>query len=150
MCTHIYICMCHQIGRIVTQQKAQHKLLYLVFSVQHTYLDTSTSKANYIFTFLGCWELCFVRKTSYTSCPSFSLVSKMSNQDDLDIINQAINQEILNLESKIADWQEAIEITLNNRQNNWSKAWKKAINCELQGLYSELKENQDLLYRLTH
>ena len=74
----------------------------------------------------------------------------MSNQEDLDVINQAINQEILNLESKIANLQEAIEITLNSRQNNWSKAWKEAIDCELQELYSELKENQDLFYRLTH
>ena len=86
----------------------------------------------------------------YTSWPTFSLVSKMSIQEDLDIINQAINQEILNLESEIADLQEAIEITLNSRKSNWSKAWKEAINCELQGLYSELKENQDLLYRLTY
>ena len=52
-CIHIYLC--HQIGRIVTRQKAQHKLLYLVFSVQHSYLDTSTSKADYIITFLGLW-----------------------------------------------------------------------------------------------
>ena len=86
----------------------------------------------------------------FISWPTFSLVSKMSNQEDLDIINQAINQEILNFESKIANLQEAIEITLNNRQNNWSKTWKEAINCELQGLYSELKENRDFLYRLTH
>ena len=80
----------------------------------------------------------------------FSLVSKMSNQENLDITNQVINQEILSWEFKIAELQEAIEITLNSRQNNWSKAWKEAINCELQGLYSELKENQDRLYRLTH
>ena len=54
-----------------------------------------------------------------------------TNQEDLDIINQARNQEILSLESKIADLQEAIQITLNSRQSNWSKAWKEAINCEL-------------------
>ena len=74
----------------------------------------------------------------------------MSNEQDLDIINQAINQESLNLESKIADLQDAIQITLNSRQNNWSKAWKEVINCELQGLYPDLKENWHLLYRLTH
>ena len=79
-------------------------------------MDTSISKADYIITFLGLWELCFAWETTYTSWPSFSLPSKMSNEQNLDINNQAINQEILNLESKIADLQDAIEITLNSRK----------------------------------
>ena len=74
----IYIC--HQIVRIVNRHKAQHELFQMVFPVQHSYLDTCTSKADYIINFLGLWELCFARKTKHTSWPSFSLVSKMSEE----------------------------------------------------------------------
>ena len=93
----------------------------MVFPVQHGSLDTSTSQCNYIITFLGLWELCFARKTINTSQPSFSLVSKMSEVQDTDVIGQAIDQEIINLELKISDLQQAIEATLNNRENNLSK-----------------------------
>ena len=75
---HMYIYMCHQIVRIVYWHKAQHELFQMVFRVQHSYLDTSTPKTDYIITFLGLWELCFAWKTIHTSWPSFSLVSKMS------------------------------------------------------------------------
>ena len=51
---------------------------YLAFPVQHSYLDTSTSKADYIITFLGLWEQWFAGKAIHTSWPSFSFVSKMS------------------------------------------------------------------------
>ena len=50
---YTYIYICHQIVRIVNQHKAQHELFQMVFPVQHSYLDTSTSKADYIITFLG-------------------------------------------------------------------------------------------------
>ena len=79
------------------------------------YLDTSTSQGDYIITFLGLWELCFAEKTIFTSWPSFLLVSKMSEVQDTDVIDQVIDQEIINLELKIADLQQAIEATLNNR-----------------------------------
>ena len=74
---------------------------YMVIPVQHSYLDTSTPKADYIITFLGLWELCFGGKTIYTTWPTFSLVSKMSGVQDTDVIDQAIDQEIINLELKI-------------------------------------------------
>ena len=45
----------------------------------------------------------------------------MSEVQGLDVIDQAIDHEVINLELKIADLQEAIEATLNNRQNNLSK-----------------------------
>ena len=45
----------------------------------------------------------------------------MSEVQDTDVIDQAIDKEIINLELKIADLQQAIEATLNNRQNNLSK-----------------------------
>ena len=41
----------------------------------------------------------------YTSWPTFSLVSKMYEVQDTDVIDQAIDQEIINLELKIADLQ---------------------------------------------
>ena len=74
---HMYIYTCHQIDRIVNPSMNCTRW-YMVFPVQHSYLDTSTSKADYIITFLGLWELCSARKTIHTSWPSFSLVSKMS------------------------------------------------------------------------
>ena len=79
-----------------------------------------------------------------------ALVSKMSEVQDTDVIDQAIDQEIINLELKIVDLQQAIEATLNNRQNNLSKPWKDAINLELKALYAALKENQNLLETFTH
>ena len=108
---HIYIYICHQIVRIVNQHKVQHELFQMVFPVQHSYLDTSTSQTDYTITFLGFWELCFARKTIYTSWPTFSLVSKMSEVQvqDTDMIDQAIDQEIINLELKI------VEFTTSNR-----------------------------------
>ena len=139
--THIYIYICCQIFRIVKWHKAQHELFQIVFPVQHSYLDTSTPKADYIITFLGFWELCFAGKTTYTSWPIFSLVSKMSEVQDTDVIDETIDQEIINL---------AIEATLNNGQNNLSKPWKDAINLELKALYAALKENQNLLETFTH
>ena len=123
---------------------------YMVFPVQHNYLDASTSKVDYIITFLGLWKLCFASKTIYTSWPTFSLVSRMSEVQDTDVIDQAIDQKIINLELKIVDLQQAIEATLNNRQNNLSKPWKDAINLELKALYAALKENQNLLETFTH
>ena len=45
----------------------------------------------------------------------------MSEVQNTDVINQAIDKEIINLELKIADLQQAIEATLNNRKNNLSK-----------------------------
>ena len=74
----------------------------------------------------------------------------MSEVQDLDFMDEAIDQEIINLGLKIADLQEAIEATLNNRQNNLSKSWKEAINLELKALYAALKENQNLLETFTH
>ena len=68
---------------------------------------------------------------------------------DTDVIDQAIDQEIINLELKIADLQQAIEATLNNRQNNLSKPWKDAINLELKDLYAALKENKRHLETFT-
>ena len=83
---HIYLCMCkyiyicHQI-ELSTGIKPSMNCIpwYMVFPVQHSYLDTSTSKVDYIIPFLGLWELYFARKTIHTSWPSFSLVSKMSD-----------------------------------------------------------------------
>ena len=77
---HLYICICHKIIRILSLQEAQQELysLAMVFPVQLSYLDTSNSQGNYIITFLGLWELNFTGKTKYTSWPTFSLVSKMS------------------------------------------------------------------------
>ena len=46
----------------------------------------------------------------------------MSEVQNIDVIDQAIDQEIINLELNITDLQQAIEATLNNRQNNLSKA----------------------------
>ena len=124
---------------------------YMVSPVKHSYLDTSTSHADYIIAFLGFWELCFAGKTIYTSWPTFSLVSKMTEVQvqDTDVIDQAIDQEIINLELKIADLQQAIEATLNNRQNNVSKPWKDAINLELKDSYAALKENKRHLETFT-
>ena len=104
-------------------------------------MDTSTSQGDYIITCLGLWELCFARKTKYTSWSSFSLVPKMSEVQDTDVIDQAVDQEIINLELKIVNLQQAIEATLNNRQNNLSKPWKDAIYLKLKALYAALKEN---------
>ena len=67
-----------------------------------------------------------------------------------DVIDQAIDQEIINLELKIVDLQQAIETTLSNRQNNLSKPWKDAKNLELKALYAALKENKNLLEKFTH
>ena len=66
-----------------------------------------------------------------------------------DVIDQAIDQEIINLELKIADLEQAIEATLNNRQNDLSKPWKDTINLELKALYAALKENKNLLETFT-
>ena len=74
----------------------------------------------------------------------------MSEVQDVDIIDQAIDQEIINFELKIVDLQEAIEAILNSRQNSLSKPWKDAINLELKALYATLKENQNLLETFTH
>ena len=73
----------------------------------------------------------------------------MSEVQDTDLIGQAIDQEIINLELKIADLQQTIEATLNNRQSNLSKPWKDAINLELKALYAALKENKNLLETFT-
>ena len=74
----------------------------------------------------------------------------MSEVRDTDVTDQAMDQEIINLELKIADLQQAIEATLNNRENNLFKPWKNAINLELKALYAALKENQNLLETFTH
>ena len=66
----------------------------------------------------------------------------MSEVQDTDVIDQAIDQEIINLELKIAELEQAIEATLNNRQNNLSKPWKDAINLELKALFAALKETK--------
>ena len=121
---------------------------YMVFPVQHSYLDTSTSKADYIIIFLGLWELYFAGKTIFASWPTFTLVSKMSEVQDTDVIDQAIDQEIINLELKIAELEQAIEATLNNRQNNLSKPWKDAINLELKAFFAALKETKTYWRRL--
>ena len=73
----------------------------------------------------------------------------MSEVHEVDFIDQAIDHEIINLELKMVDLQDAIEVTLNNRQNNLSKPWKKAINLELKVLYAELKSSQELLDTFT-
>ena len=88
---------------------------YMVFPVQHSYLDMSTSMADYIITFLGLWELCFAGKTIYTSWPTFSLVSKMSEIDDV------INEEIVRLNVKISTIKQNINSLLLNRDNIGSK-----------------------------
>ena len=74
----------------------------------------------------------------------------MSEVQDVDVIDQAIDQEIISFELKIVDLQEAIEAILNSRQNSLSKPWKDAINLELKALYATLKENQNLLETFTH
>ena len=73
----------------------------------------------------------------------------MSEVHDTHVIDQAIDQEIINLELKIADLQQAIEATLNNRQNSLCKPWKDAKNLELKALYAALKENKNLLETFT-
>ena len=94
---------------------------------------------------------CVLLGKPHTSWPSFSLVSKMSEVQDTKVIDQVIDQETgINLEPKIVDLQEAIEATLNNRQNNLSKPWKDAINLELKALCAALKENKNLLETFTH
>ena len=91
----------------------------------------------------------FCQETTYTFWPTLSLVSKMSAVQVTDVIDQAIDQEIINLELKMVDLQEAIKATLNNRQNNLSKPWKDAINLELKALHAALKENKNFLETFT-
>ena len=120
--THIYINICCRIIRIVNRHKAQHESFQMVFSVQHSFLDKSKSQADYIITFLGLWELCFARKTIYTSWPTFSLVSKMSEIDDV------INEEIVGLNVKISKIKQNINSLLLNRDNVGSKEEKLKLN----------------------
>ena len=119
--------------------KAQHELFQVVFPVQHSYLDTSTPMADYIIIFYGLWELCFVGKTMYTSWPTFSLVSKMSEIDDV------INEEIVRLNVKISKIKQNINSLLLNRDNIGSKEDKSKLNQDLKGLYLELTIQENIL-----
>ena len=117
---------------------------YMVFQEQHSYLDTSASNADYITTFLGLWELCFAGKTTYTSWPTFSLVSKMSEIDDV------INQEIVRLNVKISKIKQNINSLLLNRINIGSKEEKSKLNQDLKGLYLELTIQENILKATTN
>ena len=66
-----------------------------------------------------------------------------------DIIEQAVNEEIVNLQNEITDLEQAIRITLNGISEYRSKPLKNAINEELKELYHKLKTAKDLLQTLT-
>ena len=112
------------------------------FPVQHSSLDTSTSQCDYIITFLELWELCFARKTIYTSWPSFSLVSKVSEIDDV------INVEIVRLNVKISKIKQNINSLLLNIDNIVPKEEK--LNQDLKGLYLELTTQENILKSATN
>ena len=87
----------------------------MVFPVQQSYLDTSTSKTDYIITFLGLWELCFARKTINTSWPTFSLVSKMSdNTQSRNILR--LKQLIIEKNREISELLEECESRILTKQ----------------------------------
>ena len=104
----------------------------MVFPVQHSYLDTSTSKADYIITFLGLWELCFAGKTIHTSWPSFSLVSKMS--DNTQCSSQS--RDILRLKCLIIEKNREISELLEE--------------CESRILTKQQKDKINYIYERTY
>ena len=114
---------------------------YMVLPAQHSYLDTSTSKADYIITFLGLWELCFAGKPIHTSWPSFSLVSKMSED------RQArLQQGKLRLKKIIIEKHREINELLEEVETrNITKARKEKINIILADLYEQLRETEEAL-----
>ena len=141
ICTHIYICISHQIVRFVNWHKGQHELFHMVFPVQHSYLDTSTSKADYIITFLGLWELCFAVKTIHTSWPSFSLVSKMSEKRQ-----ERQTRSQLRLKRIISEKHREInELLKEVNSRNITKDRKEEINILLADLYEQLHETEQAL-----
>ena len=135
ICTHIYIYICCQIVRFVNRQRAQHELFQMVFPLQHSYLNTSTSKANYIITFLGLWELCFARKPIHTSWPSFSLVSKMSEERQ-----ERQTRSQLRLKRIILEKHREINELLEVNSRNITKDRKEEINILLVDLYEQWHE----------
>ena len=115
---------------------------YMVITVQHSYLATSTSKADYIITFLGLWELCFAGKTIHTSWPSFSLVSKMSEERQERQARSQLRLKRIILE-KFREINELLE-EVNSR--NITKDRKEEINILLVDLYEQLHETGSCSY----
>ena len=114
----------------------------MVFPVQHRYLDKSTSKADYIITFLGLWELCFAGKTIHTFWPSFSLVSKMS--DNAQCSPQS--RDILRLKCLIIEKKGEISELLEECESRiLTKQLKDKINYILKDLYYQLSEIEEAL-----
>ena len=66
--------------------------------------------ADYIITFFGLWELSFAGKTMYTFLPTFSLISQLSEIDDV------INGEIFRLNMKISKIKQNIKFVAKYRQ----------------------------------
>ena len=115
---------------------------YMVFPVQHSYLDTSTLKADYIITFLGLWELCFARKTIHTSWPRFSLVSKMS--DNTQCSPQS--RDILILKHLTIEKNREISELLEECESRiLTKQRKDKLNYILKDLYYQLSEIEEAL-----
>ena len=127
---HIYLYMSS--NRIVNQHKAQHELFQIVFPVQHSYLDTSTSKADYIITFLGLWDLCFTWKTIHTSWPSFSLVSNVSDNTQ----SSPQSRDILRLKHLIIEKNREISELLEQCESRiLTKQRKDKINYTLKSFF---------------
>ena len=115
---------------------------YMLFPVQHSYLDTSTSKANYIITFLGLWDLCFAGKTIYTSWASFSLVSRMLEERQERQARSQLRLKWIILEKH----REINELLEEVKSRNITKDRKEEINILLLDLYEEFMTQNRLLF----
>ena len=114
----------------------------MVFPVQHNYMDTSTSQGDHIITFLGLWELCFARKTIRTSWPTFSLVSKMSDNTQ--------SRDILRLKRLIIEKNREIRELLEECENRiLTKQRKDKINYILKDLHYQLSEIEEALFLIS-
>ena len=113
----------------------------MVFPVQLSYLDTSTSQGDYIITFLELWELCFTGKTIHTSWPTFSLVSKMSEARQPRLQQGKLRPKRIIIEKH----REINELLEEVETSNIIKARKEKINIILADLYEQLRETEEAL-----